>query len=349
MIIILNRDATQEQTKAIEQHIVERGLRPQIVSGVERSIIGVIGEVYPELKDEFEQMPGVLEVTPISKKYKMASREFQPEDTVVQVGPVAIGDPNQVAIMAGPCAVESEKQLLSVARAVKASGANMLRGGAFKPRTSPYAFRGLGLEGLKILAKAREETGLPVVTEVMTPEDVEMVATYADMLQVGARNMQNFNLLDQVGKANKPVLLKRGMSATIEEWLLAAEYILSSGNKQVILCERGVRTFETYTRNTLDVSAIPIIKRVSHLPVIGDPSHGTGKWYLVPPVALALVAAGAHGVMVEVHPQPDVARSDGAQSLTFENFQSLMEQVNAIAGSLGKSVPAVAKKPVPAR
>jgi 3-deoxy-7-phosphoheptulonate synthase len=240
--------------------------------------------------------------------------------------------------MAGPCAAETREQVMSTARVAKEAGATILRGGAFKPSTSPYSFRGLGESGLKILAQAREETGLPLITEVLTPQDVELVVRYADILQVGARNMQNFTLLDEVGRADKPVMLKRGMSATIEEWLLAVEYILSQGNRRVILCERGIRTFENYTRNTMDVSAIPIIKKLSHLPVIADPSHGTGKWYLVAPMALAAVAAGADGLMIEVHPSPDTALKDGAQSLTFEHFQDLMKQVAPVAAAVGRTM-----------
>ncbi|MBE0480644.1 MAG: 3-deoxy-7-phosphoheptulonate synthase, partial [Dehalococcoidia bacterium] len=283
-------------------------------------------------------LPGVEEVIPISRPYKLSCREFQPECTVLNVGPTTIGG-DQLTIIAGPCAVETEEQLLHTARAVKAAGANMLRGGAFKPSTSPYQFRGLGRQGLEILAAARDETGLPFITEVLTPQDVELVARYADVLQIGARNMQNFILLDEVGKVRKPVMLKRGMSATIQEWLLSAEYILAQGNRQVILCERGIRTFETYTRNTMDVSAIPIIKKLSHLPIIGDPSHGTGKWYLVSPMALAAVAAGADGLMIEVHPNPDQALKDGAQSLTCENFLQLMASLGPVAASVGKKMP----------
>ena len=277
---------------------------------------------------------------PITKPYKLASREFQPEDTVIKVGGVSIGG-KELVVMAGPCAAETKEQVMSTARAVKAAGANILRGGAFKPSTSPYSFRGLGEEGLKLLAEAKQETGLPLVTEVLAPEDVELVVKYADILQVGARNMQNFILLDEVGGAKKPVLLKRGMSATIQEWLLAVEYILAQGNRQVILCERGIRTFENYTRNTIDISAIPIIHKVSHLPIIADPSHGTGKWYLVTPLALAAVAAGADGLMIEVHPTPDYALKDGAQSLTFEHFEQLMGQLAPVAASVGRKVAGV--------
>ncbi|MBI3968918.1 MAG: 3-deoxy-7-phosphoheptulonate synthase, partial [Chloroflexi bacterium] len=240
-------------------------------------------------------------------------------------------------VIAGPCSVESETQTLETAHAVKEAGAHILRGGAFKPRTSPYAFRGLGLKGLQILAKAREETGLPIITEVMAPEDVGMVAEYADILQLGARNMQNFSLLEEAGKSGKPCLVKRGPSATIEEWLLAAEYVMGQGNRQVILCERGIRTYETFTRNTMDVSAIPVAKRLSHLPVIGDPAHGTGKWYLVAPMALASIAAGADGIAVEVHPNPDLALSDGPQSLTFENFREMMAQVKEVAQAVRRA------------
>jgi len=306
--------------------------------GVERTVIGVVGQTYPEMRDTLELLPGVDEVIPISKPYKLSSREFKPENTTVKVGDVVLGG-DKLAIIAGPCAVESERQVLDTAKAVKAAGACILRGGAFKPSTSPYHFRGLGKQGLEILAMARAETGLPFITEVLSAAEVELVAKYADILQVGARNMQNFMLLDEVGRVKKPVMLKRGMSATIQEWLLSAEYILSQGNRQLILCERGIRTFETYTRNTLDISAIPIIKKLSHLPVIGDPSHGTGKWYLVTPLALAAVAAGADGIMIEVHPNPDQALKDGAQSLTFEHFEQLMRQVAPVATSVGRRMP----------
>jgi len=279
----------------------------------------------------------VEEIIPVSKPYKLASREFHPRNTVVRVNGVAIGG-DEIVIMAGPCAVESEKQLLDTARQVKADGANILRGGAFKPSTSPYHFRGLGKKGLEMLAKTREEIGMPVITEVMTPNDVELVANYVDILQIGARNMQNFILLDEVGKTRKPVMLKRGLSSTIQEWLLAAEYILAQGNEQLILCERGIRTFETSTRNTMDISAIPIIKKVSHLPIIADPSHATGKWYLVAPLALAAIAAGADGLMVEVHPNPALALKDGAQSLTFENFRQFVSQAIPIAQATGRKL-----------
>ena len=342
MIIVMKKDAPAEQIALVQKHVQDLGFKTQISKGEERTIIGVVGKTYPELRDDLETLPGVVEVIPISRAYKLASREFKPEDTVIHVGGVSIGG-NVLAVMAGPCSIESEKQVLDTAIAVKAAGANILRGGAYKPRSSPYSFRGMGVEGLKLLAKARAETGLPIITEVMTPVDVPVVAEYADILQIGARNMQNFNLLDEVGKIRKPVMLKRGMSATYEEWLLAAEYILNGGNSQVILCERGIRTFESYTRNTFDVTAVPVIRRLSHLPIIADPSHGTGKWHLVQPMALASVAAGAHGLMIEVHPTPDTAKSDGAQSLTFDNFARMMSLVSGVATAVGRRMPAQAR------
>lgn len=341
MIVILRTDASEGDLAQIISRVEEAGLKPHISRGVERTIVGVVGEVSTktQLKEALEMMPGVEDVVPISKPYKLSSREFQPRDTVVSAAGVTIGG-GELVVMAGPCAVEDETQLMDTARAVKAAGASILRGGAFKPSTSPYDFRGLGRTGLQLLARAREETGLRIITEVMTPGDVELVSQYADILQIGTRNMQNYILLDEVGKSSKPVLLKRGMSATIQEWLLSAEYILNQGNRQVILCERGIRTFETYTRNTMDISAIPIIHKVSHLPVVADPSHGTGKWYLVPPLALAAVAAGADGLLIEVHPNPDHALKDGPQSLTFENFHKLMEQVRMVAQAGGRRVAA---------
>jgi len=337
MLIVMRQGSSEKELEDIMGKLAQMGFGGHVSKGVERTVVGVVGRTYAELKDTLELWPGVSEVVPISRPYKLASREFQPHDTRIEVGDVVIGG-DVVVVMAGPCAVESEEQVLQAARAVKAAGANILRGGAFKPSTSPYSFRGLGEEGLKILASAGEETGMPVITEVMTPEDVELICRYADILQVGTRNMQNFILLDEVGKAKKPVMLKRGMSATIQEWLLSAEYIMAQGNREVMLCERGIRTFETYTRNTMDISAVPIIQKLSHLPVIADPSHGTGKWYLVAPLALAAVAAGADGLMVEVHPDPEAALKDGAQSLTFENFERLMSQVVAVAESVGRKM-----------
>jgi 3-deoxy-7-phosphoheptulonate synthase len=331
MIVVMARDTSREDLDTVRERIEARGLKAQINLGVERTVVGVLGSIPPDFKDEIELLNGVTEVVMISKPYKVASREFHPGDTIIKVGDAVIGGPDPV-IMAGPCSVEDEEQMVSTAKAVKAAGATVLRGGAFKPRTSPYSFRGMGEDGLKLLQLAKQETGLPIITEVMSPADVETVAKYADILQIGARNMQNYNLLDEVGQLDKPVMVKRGLAASYEEWLLAAEYVMAGGNTQVILCERGIRSFESSTRFTLDVAAIPVIKRLSHLPIIGDPSHSTGHWYLVSPVALAIIAAGAHGLLVEVHPNPDVAKCDGPQSLTFENFNSMMDQVKAVSG-----------------
>jgi len=339
LIIVMKTSCQEADVAEVMQRLGGSGLKGHLSTGVERTVIGVVGVIsaVPDLREKLELMPGVEEVIRISRPFKLSSREFQRENTVIRVGEVSIGG-NGLVVMAGPCAAETRELVMSTARVAKEAGATILRGGAFKPSTSPYSFRGLGESGLKILAQAREETGLPLITEVLTPQDVELVVRYADILQVGARNMQNFTLLDEVGRADKPVMLKRGMSATIEEWLLAVEYILSQGNRRVILCERGIRTFENYTRNTMDVSAIPIIKKLSHLPVIADPSHGTGKWYLVAPMALAAVAAGADGLMIEVHPSPDTALKDGAQSLTFEHFQDLMKQVAPVAAAVGRTM-----------
>ena len=330
MIVVMARDTAREDLENVRQRIESRGLRAQINLGEERAVIGVMGSIPPDFKDEMELMQGVSEVVMVSKPYKLASKEFHPDNTIIKVGDAVIGGSKPV-IMAGPCSVEDEEQMVSTAKAVKAAGATVLRGGAFKPRTSPYSFRGMGEDGLKLLQTAQQETGLPIITEVMSTADVETVAKYADILQIGARNMQNYNLLDEVGLIGKPVMVKRGLAASYEEWLLAAEYVMAGGNEQVILCERGIRGFETFTRFTLDVAAVPVIKRLSHLPIVADPSHSTGKWYLVTPVALASVAAGAHGLLIEVHPNPDVAKCDGPQSLTFENFDILMDQVHAIA------------------
>src|SRR5712692_633804 len=334
----MNTQASKQEIDDVLERMAAEGLKPHMSEGEERLVIGVIGHTHPELIDVFNAYSGVEDVIPISKPFKQASREFKPLDSIVDVDGVRIGLGEELAIMAGPCAVESEDQLLRTADFVAEQGVRFLRGGAYKPRTSPYGFRGLGEEGLKLHAKARQRTGLKVVTEVMTPSDVPLVAEYADVLQIGARNMQNFNLLDEVGLIDKPVMLKRGMSATIEEWLLAAEYILNGGNHQVILCERGIRTFEKYTRNTMDLSAIPLVKRLSHLPVIADPSHGTGKWYLIEPMAKASVACGADGLIIEVHPSPDHALSDGPQSLTFDNFRKLMDEVRQVARAVGREV-----------
>jgi 3-deoxy-7-phosphoheptulonate synthase len=329
--------SSDKEIDGVVKRIESAGLKTHVSQGVERTIIGVVGQIFPELQDMLEMLHGVDEVIRVSKPYKLSSREFHPLDTTVKVDGITIGG-KEIVVMAGPCAVESEQQLFETANAVKAAGANILRGGAFKPSTSPYQFRGLGEPGLALLARVKKEVGLPVITEVMSTGDVELVAKCADILQIGARNMQNFNLLEEVGKTGKPVMLKRGLSATVQEWLLAAEYVLAQGNAQLILCERGIRTFETYTRNTMDISVIPIIEKVSHLPIIADPSHGTGKWYLVTPMALAAVAAGADGVMVEVHPHPDQALKDGAQSLTFANFQQLMSQIAYVAKAVGRHI-----------
>ena len=337
MIVVMKTGATEEQIAGVRKAIKELGFKDHPILGEERSVVAVLGHVYPELVDELGVLDGVDSVVRISKPFKLASREVNPFNTVIRVGDVSIGDGN-VVVMAGPCSVDTEENVMTTARAVRAAGGHILRGGAFKPRSSPYAFRGHGEKGLKMLAAARDETGLPVITEVMDARDVELVAKYADILQIGARNMQNFTLLDEVGKAARPVMLKRGLSGTIEEWLLAAEYILSHGNRDVILCERGIRTYETATRNTFDVSAIPLVKRLSHLPIIGDPSHATGAWYLVEPVALAAVAAGADGLMIEVHPEPDHALSDGAQSLTPKNFAKLVERTRTLAQALGRDL-----------
>jgi len=339
MIVVMKAGSQDKEIDVVMDRLHSLGLQGHLSKGVERTVIGVVGvtSAMPGLRERLELVPGVAEVVPISKPFKLSSREFEPENTVIDVGGVKIGG-NELVVMAGPCAAETREQVMSTARAVKAAGARILRGGAFKPSTSPYSFRGLGEEGLKLLAEAGEENGLPLITEVLTPQDVELVVKYADILQVGARNMQNFILLDEVGQARKPVMLKRGLSATIQEWLLAAEYILAQGNRQLILCERGIRTFETYTRNTMDVSAIPIVHKETHLPIIADPSHGTGKWDLVMPLAMASVAAGADGLMIEVHPAPDAALKDGAQSLTFDHFQDLMRRVAPVAKAVGRTM-----------
>jgi len=346
MIVVMKTGSSQDEISRVANRIESGGLKAHISEGTEHTVIGVLGQVFPELRDTLELLPGVEQVIPVSKPYKLASREFHPRDTIVKINGVAIGG-NEIVVMAGPCAVESEDQLLTTAHAVKAAGATVLRGGAFKPRTSPYQFRGLGESGLKILAQAGKETQMPIITEVMSPDHVDLVAKYADILQIGARNMQNFVLLDEVGKTKKPVLLKRGLSSNIQEWLLAAEYVLAQGNEQVMLCERGIRTFETYTRNTMDISSIPIIEKVSHLPIIADPSHATGKWYLVSPLALAAVAAGADGLLIEVHPNPDMALADGPQSLTFDNFRLLISQLLPIAKARNRKLatPSLRTKP----
>ena len=337
MLILMGAHASQADIDAVCSAIEERGFRSVKLPGEDRVAIGVLGSNPISLRDAIVNMAGVADAVPVSKPFKLVGREFHPEPTVVDVNGVKIGGTTFV-VMGGPCSVESEAQMMEVAEAVAAAGGHMLRGGAFKPRTSPYSFRGLGEEGLKLLAQAREQFGLPVVTEVMNIEDVPLVGGYADMLQIGARNMQNYGLLEAVGAAHKPILLKRGMSSTIEEWLLAAEYILAQGNPDVVLCERGIRTFETYTRFTLDLSAVPLVRELTHLPVVVDPSQGTGRWTLVPPMATAALAAGADGIIVEVHPHPERALSDGAQSLTPNNFAHMMDRLRLVASPLGREI-----------
>ena len=330
MVVIMNADATQADIEGVISAIEEKGLEAKVMEGAHQKIVGVIGDKTKLAATPLDAMHGVETTVAISKSYKLASREFHPASTVVDIRGIKIGDGTPV-VMAGPCAVESREQLLETAQLVKEGGAQFIRGGAYKPRTSPYAFQGLEEEGLKYLAEAREKTGLAVVTEVTVVEAVDTVAAYADLLQVGARNMQNFGLLKAVGRAGKPVMLKRGLAATIDEWLNAAEYIMNEGNPNVILCERGIRTYETYTRNTFDISAIPAIKHLSHLPIIADPSHGTGKWRMIKPVSLASIAAGADGLIIEVHPNPARALSDGPQSLTPENYRDLMASVQKLS------------------
>lgn len=340
MIIILAPSATDNDLDELLTNLKERGYGVHLSKGIEKTIVGVIGahdSIKPMLAEQLSSLDYVERVVPILKPYKVVSKDFHPDKTVIRVGGVDIGGP-KVVVMAGPCSVEGEEQIMEVAQAVKEAGASILRGGAFKPSTSPYSFHGLGEDGLKMMAAAREATGLPIITEVMDTRDVELVAKYADILQVGTRNMANFALLQEVGRIKKPVMLKRGMSSTIDEWLQAAEYIAVQGNYEIILCERGIRTFETMTRNTFDVSAIPLVRSLSHLPIIADPSHGTGLHALVAPVSKASVAAGADGLMIEVHPHPDRALKDGPQSLTPAHFTILMKELGAIARAIGRFV-----------
>lgn len=335
MLIVMNHNATQADVDAITEVVKDMGFRAEPIPGSERTAIGVLGNHGYVDDSKILEMSGVQRVIHVSKPYKLVSRDFHPEDTIVDVAGVKVGQGCRPVVVGGPCAVESEEQIIKTALFVKKCGADMLRGGAFKPRTGPHTFQGMREEGLKLLALAGKESGLPVVTEVMSPDNVGLVAEYADLLQIGARNMQNFDLLREVGKIRKPVLLKRGMSATIEEFLAAAEYILAEGNENVILCERGIRTYETATRNTLDLAVVPLIKELSHLPIMVDPSHATGKRSLVPPMTLAAMVAGAHGVLVEVHPNPEKALSDGPQSLTFPGFEQLMGEVERLSKYLG--------------
>jgi 3-deoxy-7-phosphoheptulonate synthase len=339
-IIVLKQSATEEELRHIVKKLESRGLQANISKGSERTIVGAIGDtskITEEEEDAIRAMPGVEEVMRILKPYKLASREFRAENTTINVKGNIIGG-KKIQVIAGPCAVENKTILTSIAEKVKEAGAAFIRGGAFKPRTSPYSFQGLGEEGLKYLAGVRKKTGLPVVTELMDPRDMEVISKYADIIQIGARNMQNFRLLLEVGTSKKPVLLKRGLSATIKEWLMAAEYIMSKGNQNVILCERGIRTFETATRNTLDLSAVPVLKKLTHLPVFVDPSHGVGKWDLVAPMAKAAVAAGADGLVIEVHTKPEEALSDGEQSLRPDDFKKLMKELKLVAAAVGREI-----------
>ena len=335
MLVVMRQDATEEEIRGVVRAIEARGFKAHPIPGAQRTAIGITGNKGAFEAPVFETLPGVLEVIPVSHAYKLVSREVKPDDTVVDVGGVKVGGQDLV-LVAGPCAVESREQLLKVARAVKAAGAQLLRGGAFKPRTSPYSFQGLGEEGLKLLAEARQETGLPVVTEALDNEGLDLVEQYADAIQIGARNMQNFSLLKRAGRSRKPVILKRGMSATLEELLMSAEYILSEGNYSVILCERGVRTFSDFSRNTLDLALVPAVKRLSHLPILVDPSHGTGRREKVAPMSRAAAAVGADGIMVEVHHDPDTALSDGPQSITPEMFDALVKDLRQIATVIGR-------------
>lgn len=335
MIVVMEKSSSDQQIDHIANRISELGLKSHVIRGTERTVIAAVGDDRKIKIESFESYPGVAEVLPILAPYKMASREVRPDLSQIKVLNFRAGN-GAVGMMAGPCSVESEDQIVSCARAVRDAGGTALRGGAYKPRTSPYAFQGMKEDGLKLLALARQETGLAVVTEVMSPEDVELVAKYADILQIGARNMQNYRLLEAVGRSGRAVLLKRGPSATIEEWLLAAEYILNEGNPDVMLCERGIRTFETHTRFTLPLATVPYLHRKTHLPVIVDPSHGTGHSYLVTDMAAASIAAGADGLIVEMHPNPEKALSDGYQSLDFNQFEAMMKKCKVIADALGK-------------
>nr|WP_288555040.1 3-deoxy-7-phosphoheptulonate synthase [uncultured Mediterraneibacter sp.] len=336
MIIVLKPNTSKENVARVEQLIKRKGLDTHVVNGAEMTVIGCIGDTTRVDPKIFEVDSSVDKVMHVQEPYKLANRAFHPEDSVVDVSGVKVGSGN-MAFIAGPCSVETFDQVLEIAKAAKASGANLLRGGAFKPRTSPYSFQGLGLEGLDILYKVKEEVGLPIVTELMSAEYLDIFEEKVDLIQIGARNMQNFDLLKQLGKVKRPILLKRGLNATYEEWIMSAEYIMASGNENVILCERGIRTFESYTRNTLDLQSIPVLKKLTHLPVVIDPSHAGGKWWLVDSMAKAAVAAGADGLMIEVHNDPENALCDGAQSLKPEKFDKLMKELTAIANAVGKT------------
>ena len=338
MIVVMRQGASQDQVEEVVKRVEELGYKVHLSRGEARTIVGIIGaDDYLIQQDTFEVLEGVEKTVRIMQPYKYASRDFVQSSTTIPVNGTDIGG-EKVVVMAGPCSVESREQILETAHAVKEAGGSVLRGGAFKPRSSPYSFQGLGEEGLKYLAEAREQTGLPIITEVMSSEDIELVGDYTDIFQIGARNNQNYPLLKAVGKTTKPVFLKRGISGTIQELLMGAEYILSNGNMQVMVCERGIRTYETATRNTFDINAIPVLKQLTHLPVVADPAHGTGQWEYVAPIAKAAVAAGADALMIEVHPDPSKAWSDGAQSLTFEHFDSLMQELKSIASAVGRQL-----------
>jgi 3-deoxy-7-phosphoheptulonate synthase len=339
-IVVLRKGATAKELRHIVKKLEKRGFSAHISKGTERTVIGVIGDTSKITEDEsnaFGAMSGVEKIHRIIQPFKLASRDFRSKDTVIRIGRNSIGG-KKIQVIAGPCAVENLQTLMDIGKAVKKAGATFIRGGAFKPRTSPYSFQGLGEEGMVILAEAKKKTGLPVVTEIMDPRDMDVILRYADVIQIGARNMQNFRLLQEVGSHDKPVLLKRGLSATIKELLMAAEYIIARGNSRVILCERGIRTFETATRNTLDLNAIPVLKKLSHLPVVVDPSHGAGKWDLVAPMAKAAIAAGADGLIIEVHTNPEEALSDGEQSLKPGKFKTLMRELRPIARAVGRTM-----------
>lgn len=337
MIVVMKKNASEQQINKVLEKIKERNLKAHISKGDFVTIIGIIGDESKVPESQIRTIEGVEKIMPVLAPYKLASRNFHPDNKIVTVDNLKIGG-NQIIVMAGPCSVESKEQILETARAIKKSGAKILRGGAFKPRSSPYSFQGLGEEGLKLLKLAKEETGLPIITEVMDPRNVALVSKYADIVQIGARNMQNFDLLKEVGRNSHPVLLKRGLSATINEWLMSAEYIMSEGNHNVILCERGIRTFETYTRNTLDLNAVPAVKELTHLPIVVDPSHGTGRYTLVSPMSKAAIAAGADGLLIEVHPNPEKSVSDADQTISTKRFEKLMGELSLIAKAIGREI-----------
>ncbi|MDP3765064.1 MAG: 3-deoxy-7-phosphoheptulonate synthase [Nanoarchaeota archaeon] len=337
MIVVMKKGASQKQISKVVERIRQSGLKPHVSRGDILTIIGIIGDERKVPESQIRAIEGVEKIMPVLSPYKLVSRDFHPENKIITVDGVKIGG-NEIVIMAGPCSVESKAQIIETAKAVKKAGAKILRGGAFKPRTSPYSFQGLGEEGLRLLKKAKEETGMPIITEVMDTRNVPLVCKYSDILQIGARNMQNYDLLKEVGKCKHPILLKRGLSATINEWLMSAEYIMAEGNHDVILCERGIRTFENYTRNTLDLNAIPSVKELTYLPVIVDPSHGTGKYTLVSPMSKAAIAAGADGLLIEVHPNPEKSVSDADQTISTKRFEKLMKELRLIASAIGRKI-----------